>query len=167
MRDPKYQPLRIKKMVSNNNPNKQEMAAGIVAAYVGNNPMPAVKMPELIKSVYDVLAALEESGNSAKPVKKPAVAPAKSVGREFVVCLEDGLRFKSMKRHLKVAHGMSPEAYRAKWRLSKDHPIVAPAYSQRRSTIAKQAKFGQQIKLKSRRAAKAAGQSGRDLKKAA
>jgi len=154
-------------MESSNNRNKQEMAAEIVAAYAGNNPMPAAKLPELIKTVYDVLAALEVSGDSAKAAKKPAVPPAKSVGREFVVCLEDGLRFKSMRRHLKVAHGMSPETYRAKWHLSKDHAIVAPAYSQRRSTIAKQAKLGQQIKLKSRPAAKAAGRPRRELKKAA
>lgn len=154
-------------MVSNNNQSKQVMAAEIVAAYVGNNPMPAAKMPELIKSVYDVLAALEDSGDGTKPAKKPAVPPSKSIGRGFVICLEDGLRFKSMKRHLKVAHGMSPEEYRAKWHLSKGHPIVAPAYSQRRSAIAKQAKLGRQIKLKARRAAKAAGRHGRDLKKAA
>jgi predicted transcriptional regulator len=154
-------------MVSNNNQSKQVMAAEIVAAYVGNNPMPAAKMPELIKSVYDVLAALEDSGNGTKPAKKPAVPPSKSIGRGFVTCLEDGLRFKSMKRHLKVAHGMSPEAYRAKWDLSKDHPIVAPAYSQRRSAIAKQAKLGQKIQLKSRRAVKAAGRPRRELKKAA
>ena len=154
-------------MVSNNSQSKQERAAEIVAAYVGKNPMPAAKLPELIKAVHDVLAALEVSGHGAKPAKKPAVPPAKSVGRRFVVCLEDGLRFKSMKRHLKVAHGMSPEEYRARWHLSKDHPIVAPAYSQRRSTIARQAKLGQQIKLKARRAAKVAGGSRRELKKAA
>ena len=154
-------------MVSNNSQSKQEMAAEIVAAYVGKNPMPVAKLPELIKTVYDVLAALEVSGDGGMPAKKPAVSPAKSVGRGYVVCLEDGLRFKSMKRHLKVAHGMSPEAYRAKWHLSKDHPIVAPAYSQRRSAIAKQAKLGQQTKPKSGRADKAAGRPGRELKKAA
>lgn len=154
-------------MKSKNSHNKQEMAAEIVAAYVGHNPMPAAEVPELIKSVYDVLAALELSGDGPKPGKKPAVSPAKSVGRGFVVCLEDGLRFKSMKRHLAVAHGMSPEAYRAKWHLAKDHPIVAPAYSRRRSKIAKQAKLGQRIKLKAPRAAKASGQTERDLKTAA
>lgn len=162
-----YQPLSIERMVSNNNQSKQEMAADIVAAYVGNNPMSTAKLPELIKTVYDVLLDLEVCGDGAKAAKKPAVSPAKSVGRGFVVCLEDGLRFKSMKRHLKVAHGLSPEEYRAKWHLSKDHPIVAPAYSKRRSTIAKQAKLGQKIKLKSRRASRADGRPGRELKKAA
>ena len=153
-------------MKNKNSPNKQDMAAEIVSAYVSRNPMPAAEVPDLIKMVYDVLAALEVSGE-AKPTKNPAVSPAKSVGRGFVVCLEDGLRFKSMKRHLKVAHGMSPEAYRAKWQLAKDHPIVAPAYSKRRSAIAKQAKLGQRIKLKAGRAAKASGRAGRDLKRAA
>jgi len=154
-------------MKNKNSQNKQEMAAEIVAAYVGRNPMPAAEVPELIKSVYDVPAALELSGDGPKPGKKPAVSPTKSVGRGFVVCLEDGLRFKSMKRHLDVAHGMSPEAYRAKWHLAKDHPIVAPTYSKRRSKIAKQAKLGQRIKLKAGRAVKASGRTGRDLKKAA
>ncbi len=167
MGDPKYQPLSIEKMVSNNSHKKEEMAADIVASYVGNNPMPVAKLPELIKTVYDVLAALEVSGEGAKAAKTPAVSPAKSVGRGFVVCLEDGLRFKSMKRHLEVAHGLSPDEYRAKWQLSRDHPIVAPAYSRRRSAIAKQAKLGQQAKLKSRRAAKATGRPGRDLERAA
>ena len=132
-----------------------------------NSEESSADVPELIKSVYDVLAALELSGDGPKSSKKPAVSPNKSVGRGFVVCLEDGLRFKSMKRHLKVAHGMSPEAYRAKWQLAKDHPIVAPAYSKRRSAIAKQAKLGQRIKLKAGRAAKASGRAGRDLKRAA
>lgn len=153
-------------MKSKKSQNKQAMAAEVVSAYVGHNPMPAAEVPELIKRVYDALAALEASGE-AKPAKKPAVSPAESVGRGFVVCLEDGLRFKSMKRHLEVAHGMSPEAYRAKWQLAKDHPIVAPAYSKRRSAIAKQAKLGQRIKLKAERAAKASGRAKRGLKTAA
>jgi predicted transcriptional regulator len=167
MKDPKYQPLSVERMVSNNNHSIQEMAADIVAAYAGKNPMPAAKLPELIKTVYDVLAALKVSGDGATVAKKPAVSPAKSVGRGFVVCLEDGLRFKSMKRHLKVAHGMSPEEYQANWHLAKNHPIVAPAYSKRRSAIAKQAKLGQQVKHASRRAARAAGRPRRELKKAA
>ena len=112
-----HQPLSMKTMASNNTQNKQEMAAEIVAAYVGNNPMSAAKLPKLIKIVHDVLSALERSEDGAKSAKKPAVSPAKSVGRRFVVCLEDGLQFKSMKRHLEVAHGMSPQEYRLKWHL--------------------------------------------------
>jgi MucR family transcriptional regulator, transcriptional regulator of exopolysaccharide biosynthesis len=157
--------VSIKTMMCNDSSNRQEMVAAIVAAYVGRNPTAPGELPKLIKSVYDALAALDVPGDGAKTVRKPAVAPAKSVGRGYVVCLEDGLRFKSLKRHLKVAHGMAPEAYRAKWRLSKDHPIVAPAYSQRRSAIAKQFKLGQEIKA--RRSAKAAGRRSRKLKNAA
>jgi predicted transcriptional regulator len=153
-------------MKSKNSQNKQSLAAEIVSAYLGHNPMPAAEVPRLIKMVYDVLAGLEVSGQ-AESTKEPAVSRAKSVGREFVVCLEDGLRFKSMKRHLEVAHGLSPETYRAKWQLAKDHPIVAPAYSKRRSAIAKQAKLGQRIRLKAERAAKASGRAKRGLKTAA
>ncbi len=152
-------------MMSNDGQNRQELVAEIVAAYVGSNPTAQGELPALIRSVYDALAALDGPGNGAKTASKPAVPPAKSVGRGYVVCLEDGLRFKSLKRHLKVAHGMAPDAYRARWRLSKDHPIVAPAYSRRRSAIAKQFKLGHEIK--DRRSAKAAGRGGRKLKTAA
>ena len=110
---------------------------------------------------------MEVSGDGAEVAKKPAVSPAKSVGRGFVVCLEDGLRFKSMKRHLKVAHGLSPDAYRAKWHLAKNHPIVAPAYSKRRSAIARQARLGRQPKLRASGADKTSGQPDRDLRTAA
>lgn len=152
--------------MNNNSLNRQNMVTEIVAAYVGSNPTAPDDLPKLIKSVYDALAALDVSGEAAdRAVKKPAVPPAKSVGRGFVVCLEDGLRFKSMKRHLKVAHGMGPEAYRAKWHLSKVHPIVAPAYSRRRSAIAKQFKLGHEVK--GRRSTKTASQHGRKLKNAA
>lgn len=152
-------------MMSDISQNREELVAEIVAAYVGRNPTDREELPALIKSVHDALAGLDVAGSDVKTAKKPAVPPAKSVSRGFVVCLEDGLRFKSLRRHLKVAHGMSPEAYRDRWHLSKDHPIVAPAYSRRRSVIAKQFKLGQEIK--GRRSAKAASHHGRKLKNAA
>lgn len=167
MKDPKYQPMSIEKMASNKSECRKEMAAEIIAAYVRNNKLPAAKLPELIKSVYEALAAFEASDEGAEPEMKPTVSPAKSVSRGYVVCLEDGLRFKSMKRHLNAAHGMSPEAYREKWHLSKDHPIVAPAYSRRRSAIAKAAEFGRRSKAKTQPSTAAARRHGKGLEKAA
>jgi predicted transcriptional regulator len=77
-----------------------------------------------------------------RPGPAGAVPPEQTVHEEYVVCLEDGKRFKTLKGHLRAAHDLSPEQYRAKWALSADHPIVAPAYSARRSTMAKQTRFG-------------------------
>ncbi len=123
-----------------------EMAAKIVAAYVGRQGLPPAKLPELIRAVHGTIAGLAAGGKGAAAVAMPAVAPAvpraKSVARGHVTCLEDGLRFKSLKRHLRSAHGLSPAEYRAKWGLPANHPIVAPSYSARRAAIAKEIRFG-------------------------
>ena len=117
------------------------LTAELVSAYVSQNALPAATLPDLIRIVHGALAALDGSAPAvpAEPVRPPAPAVPirKSVAHDFIVCLEDGKRFKSLKRHLQAEHSLSPEAYRAKWDLPKDYPMVAPAYSDARSTLAK------------------------------
>jgi predicted transcriptional regulator len=103
-----------------------EMTADIVSAYVGNN------------SVISAGAEVQE----AAP-KEPAVPVRRSITPDYLVCLEDGRKFKSLKRHLRTKYNMSPEEYRAKWGLPKDYPMVAPNYAKARSDLAKQMGLGQ------------------------
>ena len=118
-----------------------EHAARIVAAYVGNNPVKADDLPELIRLVHKSL--LDVADSDVPDVQlKPAVAVEKSVSDNFLVCLEDGKKFKSLKRHLRTSYDMSPEEYRAKWGLPADYPMVAPGYSRQRSKLAKKMGLG-------------------------
>ena len=112
--------------------------ADIVSAYVAHNAISGEKIPEFIGSVYAALSKATIQG--AEPPKeelKPAVPIKKSVTPEHIVCLEDGKKFKSLKRHLQSHYGMSPEEYREKWGLARDYPMVAPAYAAARSHLAK------------------------------
>ena len=119
------------------------LTADIVSAYVAHNVLSGEKLPEFISSVY---AALNKaSGQSIEPEKvelKPAVSVKKSVTPDYIICLEDGKKFKSLKRHLRSEYHMSPEAYRQKWGLSRDYPMVAPAYAAARSSLAKNMGLG-------------------------
>ncbi|UCI10697.1 MucR family transcriptional regulator [Mesorhizobium sp. B1-1-8] len=119
-----------------------ELTAQIVAAYVSRNPVPSSALPDLIISVNLSLSTARESAtkNKAKPV--PAVNPRKSVTPEFIVCLEDGKKFKSLRRHLGTSHGLSPDQYRAKWGLARDYPMSATNYSAARSALAKSMGLG-------------------------
>ncbi|MCX7319991.1 MAG: MucR family transcriptional regulator [Hyphomicrobiales bacterium] len=127
-----------------------ELTASIVSAYVSNNPVPAAELPALINQVHGALTRV--SGHAAVPTAadlapaKPAVPVKKSVTPEHLVCLEDGKRFKSLKRHLRTQYGMTPEQYREKWGLPADYPMVAPNYAVARSQLAKQMGLGQQSK---------------------
>ena len=128
--------------------NYIELAADIVSAFVSNNSVRATELPDLIQTVH---ASLEKivGGTVVEPIpepKQPAVAIKKSITNDFIICLEDGKRFKSLKRHLRTAYDMSPEEYRAKWGLNADYPMVAPAYATARSALAKQMGLGQQRK---------------------
>lgn len=120
-----------------------ELTADVVAAYVSNNPVPAGELPSLIADVH---AALGRVGGSAEPAPadkpKPAVNPKKSVQEDYIICLEDGKKFKSLKRHLMTHYGMTPEQYREKWGLAPDYPMVAPSYSAARSQLAKKMGLG-------------------------
>jgi predicted transcriptional regulator len=121
-----------------------EMTADIVSAFVGANTVSAAELPSLIQSVYSTLANMS---GAAEPVedapREPAVPLKRSITPEFLICLEDGRKFKSLKRHLRTKYNMSPEDYRAKWGLPKDYPMVAPNYAKARSDLAKQMGLGQ------------------------
>lgn len=122
-----------------------ELAADIVSAYVSNNSVAANDLPALIGDVYAALQRVSkgEVEPSVEPLK-PAVPLKKSVSPEFIVCLEDGKKFKSLKRHLRTQYNMTPEQYREKWGLPADYPMVAPNYAAARSALAKQMGLGQQ-----------------------
>lgn len=121
-----------------------ELAAEIVSAYVSNNSVASNELPGLIGEVHRALAHLQNGrGEAAAPEQKPAVPVKKSVHPDYIVCLDDGLHFKSLKRHLRTAHNISPAEYRAKWGLPKDYPMVAPGYAARRSDLAKSIGLGQ------------------------
>ncbi|ODT84836.1 MucR family transcriptional regulator [Phenylobacterium sp. SCN 70-31] len=121
-----------------------EMTADIVSAYVGNNTVAASELPNLIKSIHSAIAGVS-TGQTEEPAapQTPAVSIRKSINPEYLICLEDGRRFKSLKRHLRTKYNMSPEEYRAKWGLPKDYPMVAPSYAAARSALAKQMGLGQ------------------------
>ncbi len=121
-----------------------EMTADIVSAYVSNNSLNASELPIIIQNVHRALASATggEQPVAAAP-KEPAVPLKKSITPDYLVCLEDGRKFKSLKRHLRTKYNMSPEEYRAKWGLAKDYPMVAPNYARARSDLAKQMGLGQ------------------------
>lgn len=123
-----------------------ELVATIVAAYVTKNALQPSDLPALIADVHAALLAV--AGAPMEPIAaelpKPAVSVRKSIGEDYIVCLEDGRKFKSLKRHLRAQYDMSPEQYRAKWNLPVDYPMVAPSYARARSTLAKEMGLGQQ-----------------------
>ena len=121
-----------------------EMTADIVSAYVGNNSVAANDLPGLISNIHAALSQVSTGVVEAEPEpKEPAVPVRKSISPDFLICLEDGRKFKSLKRHLRTKYDMSPEDYRAKWNLPKDYPMVAPNYAKARSDLAKQMGLGQ------------------------
>ena len=119
-----------------------ELTADVVSAYVTNNPLPAASLPDLIASVHLSLSGLSQPATLSVEPLVPAVNPKKSVFPDYIVCLEDGKKFKSLKRHLRTDFGLTPDQYRAKWGLPHDYPMVAPEYSDRRSAMAKATGLG-------------------------
>jgi predicted transcriptional regulator len=131
--------------------NYLALTSEIVSAFVANNSMRSNDLDDLIRSVHSTLAGL--SGTQVAPAeterKEPAVSIKKSITHDFVICLEDGKKFKTMKRHLSTIYNMTPDAYRRKWNLPSDYPMVAPAYAAARSELAKQSGLGvKEIQLK-------------------
>jgi predicted transcriptional regulator len=118
-----------------------ELTTEIVAAHVGNNPIPASELPGLIQEVYKTLVSVG-TVPAAPERPKPAVPPKKSVFPDYIVCLEDGKKLKMLKRHLKTSYNMTPEEYRERWGLGSDYPMVAPNYAQHRSNLAKEIGLG-------------------------
>jgi predicted transcriptional regulator len=122
-----------------------ELTASIVSAYVSNNPVAAQDLSTLINQVHAALTRVSSGqGEAANEPLKPAVSVKKSITADFIVCLEDGKKFKSLKRHLRTQYNMTPEQYRDKWGLAPDYPMVAPNYAAARSQLAKQMGLGQQ-----------------------
>jgi predicted transcriptional regulator len=123
------------------------LTANVVAAYVSHNTIVAEKLPDFIASVHAALSASSVQG-VVEPKKElvPAVSIKKSVTNDYIICLEDGKKFKSMKRHLRNTYNMSPEEYRDKWGLPYDYPMVAPLYAKARSELAKNMGLGQRRK---------------------
>jgi predicted transcriptional regulator len=122
-----------------------ELTAEIVAAYVSNNTVSANEMPGLINQVHQALVRVGGGQHeaSSEPLR-PAIAVKRSITPDHIVCLEDGKKFKSLKRHLRTQYNMTPEQYREKWALPADYPMVAPNYAAARSQLAKQMGLGQQ-----------------------
>ncbi len=118
-----------------------KMASNIVVAYVGHNSLATEQMPDVIATVYNSLQTLNAgAGAAAAEPPKPAVSIRSSIKPDYLVCLEDGKKLKMLKRHLRTAHDMTPDEYRAKWGLPYHYPMVAPSYAEQRSKLAK--KFG-------------------------
>jgi predicted transcriptional regulator len=131
-------------------PNRVELAARIVSAFVANNSLPKNELATLIGEVHAAFMRLaDEPVAAAEPeVLTPAVPPKKSINKDSLVCLECGLKFKSLKRHLRTQHNLPPEQYRTKWGLAADYPMVAPAYAVTRSSLAKKMGLGQRRERK-------------------
>ena len=124
-----------------------ELTAEIVSAYVSNNPVVASDLPGVIHNVFDALSrASAASGLPVREELRPAVPVKRSVTPEYIICLEDGKKFKSLKRHLRTQYNMTPEQYRDKWGLPADYPMVAPNYAVARSQLAKKMGLGQQAR---------------------
>jgi predicted transcriptional regulator len=122
-----------------------QLTANIVSAYVSNNTVASGDIPSLIGQVHAALLRVS-GGQAAPPAEplKPAVPVKRSITSDYIVCLEDGKKFKSLKRHLRTQYDMTPEQYRDKWTLPPDYPMVAPNYAAARSQLAKQMGLGQQ-----------------------
>ena len=112
------------------------LTADIVAAYVSNNSVAVADVPSLIRSVHASLSTLGQPTVEPAPELKPAVPVKKSIQPDYLVCLDCGRKSKTLKRHIRVSHGLTPDEYRAKWGLSDDYPLVAPAYAKKRSDMA-------------------------------
>ncbi|KUM25689.1 transcriptional regulator [Mesorhizobium loti] len=119
-----------------------ELTADIVSAYVSKNAVPPASLPELIASVNSSLSNIGQVVEPEKPAQAPAVNPKRSVFPDYIICLEDGKKFKSLKRHLNVHYGLTPNEYREKWGLKPDYPMVAPNYAAQRSALAKSSGLG-------------------------
>jgi predicted transcriptional regulator len=120
-----------------------ELTAEIVSAYVSKNNVPISELPGLISDVHDALnRATTRGGVPDRDELKPAIAVKRSVTPDYIVCLEDGKKFKSLKRHLRTHYKLSPDEYRAKWNLPHDYPMVAPNYAEARSQLAKKMGLG-------------------------
>jgi predicted transcriptional regulator len=123
-----------------------ELTAEIVAAYVSNNSVAANDLPNVISQVHAALGGATMPTEEVVEKPKPAVSVRRSIQNDYLICLEDGQKFKSLKRHLMTHYGLTPEQYREKWDLPADYPMVAPSYAEARSRLAKEMGLGQKRK---------------------
>jgi predicted transcriptional regulator len=148
-------PILLKPLQRNTMERKTELidlTAEIVAAYVSNNTISATDLPVIIRQVYGALdETTRGTTNSSAEPPAPAVSIRRSVTPDYIICLEDGKKFKSLKRHLRTHYDMSPEEYRVKWGLPADYPMVAPNYARARSTLAKEMGLGQKGRTRRKR----------------
>jgi predicted transcriptional regulator len=122
-----------------------ELTATIVSAYVSNNSVPSAELPALIGQVHTALTRVSSGhGEALGDALRPAIPVKKSITSDYIICLEDGKKFKSLRRHLRTQYNLTPEQYREKWGLGSDYPMVAPNYAAARSRLAKQMGLGQQ-----------------------
>ena len=128
-----------------------ELAADIVASYVAHNTVPAGEFTSLINSVHSALVGIKNPGHDHSKNQEPAVSVKKSITPDYIICLEDGKKFKSLKRHLRTKYDLSPEEYRSKWGLPPDYPMVAPNYATARSNLALAMGLGQKRQASARR----------------
>lgn len=133
-------------MPSNDNSLLLELTTDVVAAFVAKNPIHQKHLPDFIRSVHSTLSGLSDHSERKPAAIEPAIAPAKSITPDFLICLEDGRKLKMLKRYLRNRYGLSPEEYREKWDLPKDYPMVAPNYAAKRSEFAKQIGLGRKPK---------------------
>ena len=122
--------------------SNQELTSEIVAAYVRRNQIGTDQLASLISTVHQALANLGKPTTEAPSERTPAVSARQSVHRDYVVCMDCGWKGSMLRRHVTTAHGLTTDEYRARWNLKPDHPITAPGYSERRSTMAKQIGLG-------------------------
>ena len=137
--------------LANRNEMLMELTAEVVAAYVSNNSVPAADLPSLIADVHSALGRMAAPAPEPAPIvekQKPAVNPKRSVGDDYIICLEDGKKFKSLKRHLMTHYGLTPDQYREKWDLDANYPMVAPNYAEARSALARKIGLGRKRKSK-------------------
>lgn len=142
-------PMDISESQAHNPEMLIELTADVVAAYVSNNPVPVGDLANLIADVHAALGRV--GGAPEAPVvdkQKPAVNPKRSVHDDYIICLEDGKKFKSLKRHLMTHYSLTPEQYREKWSLDANYPMVAPNYASARSQLAKKMGLGRKRKGK-------------------
>ncbi|GJL96678.1 MAG: transcriptional regulator [Hyphobacterium sp.] len=118
------------------------MTTDIVASFLTHNSVPADSIPDLIRSIHGTMGEISGSSAKAEPKSKPAVPVSRSVTDDYIICLEDGKKLKMLKRYLRSQFDMSPDEYRRKWGLPSDYPMVAPAYSRKRSAFAKDIGLG-------------------------
>ena len=132
----------LKKPVETNGADIIALTSEIVSAYVGNNTVKSADLPTIIRDVHTSLTSLSHAKSLAGG-QQPAVPINQSITDDYLICLEDGKEFKSLKRHLRSRYQMTPDQYREKWGLPYDYPMVAPAYARQRSELAKQMGLGQ------------------------